>query len=70
MLVKSLDVGTVKHVRDVGGERASDDSDRFKINNLSPSDRCDCPCRVVAAELEGIKLDIVILQKKLDDRRK
>ena len=32
---------------------------------LSLSD-CRCLCRVLAAELEGLKLDVVILQKRID----
>lgn len=32
--------------------------------------RCDCPCNMMTAEIEGIKLDIVVLQNQLQTRNK
>ena len=32
------------------------------------SDRCGCLCGALAAEIEGIKLDIVVMQKQIEDK--
>lgn len=47
------------------GDSTRNDNDCFEIKS-SPFDRCDCPCRTLATELEGVKLDIVILQKRME----
>ena len=40
-----------------------------KINDaLLQNSHCSCPCRLMAAEIEGIKLDMVILQKQFESR--
>ena len=52
------------------------DSDTMQENNLTDEVNCasgqnvpcSCPCKVMAAELEGINLHIVILQKQLESR--
>ena len=36
------------------------------VDNSSSFVSCRCSCGVLAAELEGVKLDIVILQKRMD----
>lgn len=34
--------------------------------NSPPFTCCGCPCGVFAAELEGVKLELVIMQKSID----
>ena len=41
------------------------DSESSCVNSLCNT-QCDCKCGLLAAELEGIKLDIVIMQRNLE----
>ena len=51
--------------------RVSTDNDSARSSNHVSSvqkSKCDCQCGLLAAELEGVKLDLVILQKNVDTR--
>ena len=39
------------------------------VDSSALRNQCDCPCREYTAELEGVKLNIVILQKQLEGLR-
>ena len=41
------------------------DSESSWVNSLCNT-QCDCKCGLLAAELEGIKLDIVIMQRNIE----
>ena len=45
----------------------SPDNEDIEIDS-SAFGRCSCPCRVLVADLEGIKLDIQILQKQMESK--
>ena len=51
--------------------RVSTDNDSATSSNHVSSvqkSKCDCQCGLLAAELEGVKLDLVILQRNVDTR--
>lgn len=55
-VVKTMDKGTSTSIDDC-----------FELINSSSHGCCDsCPCRTLTTDIEGIKLDIVILQKQME----
>jgi acetone carboxylase gamma subunit len=43
-------------------------ADPVLINNFSQTDQIACSCRVLAAELEGVKLELVIMQTNFENK--
>ena len=62
---------SVSHVLKTKAAQVFADSDSVDSSNHVSAVReskCDCQCGLLAAELEGVKLDLVILQKSVDTK--
>lgn len=64
------DAPTPKALRktDIQTEDHSKESSKSIYQKSSSIHQCDCNCRLLAVELEGVKLEMVLMQKDIESK--